>query len=86
MEGTWRACSAWNKGRIMGQKRPLLPRHDWAIRVRLEMAGNARDLALFSRAVDGKLRVCDLRVRDMFAAGRVKKRSLMILPLDWLDY
>jgi hypothetical protein len=29
---------AWNKGRIIGQKRPLLPRHVWSIRVRLEMA------------------------------------------------
>ena len=50
----------WNKGRIIGQKRPLLPRHVWSIRVRLEMAGNARDLALFNMAVDSKLRGCDL--------------------------
>ncbi len=28
---------AWNKGRIVGQKRPLLPRHVWSICVRLEM-------------------------------------------------
>ena len=38
---------AWNKGRIIGQKRPLLPKHVWSIRVRLEMADNRRDLALF---------------------------------------
>lgn len=31
---------AWNKGRILGQKRPLLPKHVWSIRVRLEMADN----------------------------------------------
>lgn len=71
----------WNKGRIIGQKRPLLPRHVWSIRVRLEMAGNARDLALFNMAVDSKLRGCDLvglRVRDVFAAGRVKERTSMI--------
>jgi hypothetical protein len=64
----------WNKGRIIGQKRPLMPRQFWSIRVRLEMAGNARDLALFNMAVDSKLRGCDLvalRVRDVFAAGRV---------------
>lgn len=31
-----RACRpAWNKGRIVGQKRPLEPKHVWAIRVRL---------------------------------------------------
>lgn len=40
------ACRpAWNKGRIVGQKRPLLPRHVWAIRVRLEIADRVRDLA-----------------------------------------
>ena len=47
---------AWNKGRLVGQKRPLLPRHVWSIRVRLEMSGNKRDLALFNMAVDSKLR------------------------------
>ena len=63
---------AWNKGRI-GQKRPLLPKHVWSIRVRLEMADNRRDLALFNMAVDSKLRRCDLvclKVRDVFTAGR----------------
>ncbi|MET4103503.1 hypothetical protein ABIE58_002945 [Roseovarius sp. MBR-78] len=31
-----RACrSAWNKGRLVGQKRPLLPKHVWAIRVEI---------------------------------------------------
>lgn len=72
---------AWNKGHIAGQKRPLLPRHVWSIRVRLEMACNARDLALFNMAVDSKLRGCDLvalRVRDVFAAGHVKERASMI--------
>ncbi len=36
-----RACRpAWNKGRVVGQKRPLMPKHVWAIRVRLEIAEN----------------------------------------------
>jgi hypothetical protein len=30
----------WNKGRLIGQKRPLKPKDVWAIRVRLEIAGN----------------------------------------------
>jgi integrase len=71
----------WNKGRIVGQKRPLLPRHVRSIRVRLEMACNARNLALFNMAVDSKLRGCDLvglRVRDVYAAGRVKERASII--------
>lgn len=63
---------AWNKGRIVGQKRPLAPKHVWAIRVRLEIAENVRDLALFNVAIDSKLRGCDLvtlRVADVYAAG-----------------
>lgn len=68
---------AWNNGRIIGQKRPLLPKHVWAIRVRLEIAGAVRDLALFNLAVDSKLRGCDLvklKVADVFASGAIKER------------
>ena len=77
-----RACRpAWNKGRIVGQKRPLMPKHVWAIRVRLEIAVNVRDLALFNLAIDSKLRGCDLvklRVADVYAAGQVKERASII--------
>ena len=69
---------AWNNGRIIGQKRPLLPKHVWAIRVRLELAHATRDLALFNTAIDSKLRGCDLvklRVADVFATGLVKERT-----------
>jgi hypothetical protein len=34
----------------------LLPKQVWAIRARLELAGNLRDLALFNVAIDSKLR------------------------------
>ncbi len=70
--------SAWYKGRLIGQKRPLLPKHVWAIRVRLEPANRLRDLALFNMAIDSKLRGCDpvsLRVADVYAAGQVKERA-----------
>ncbi|SFL14187.1 Phage integrase family protein [Pseudovibrio ascidiaceicola] len=72
---------AWNRGRIVGQKRPLLPKHVWAIRVRLELAGKVRELALFNAAIDSKLRGCDLvrlKVVDVFTAGRVKRRTSII--------
>jgi hypothetical protein len=72
---------AWNKGRIVGQKRPLLPKHVWAIRVRLEIAQRTRDLALFNMAIDSKLRGCDLvrlKVADVFIAGRVKERTSIL--------
>ena len=28
----------WNKGLLVGQKKPLEPKHVWSIRVRLEIA------------------------------------------------
>jgi site-specific recombinase XerC len=77
-----RACRpAWNKGRIVGQKRPLLPKHVWAIRVRLEIAESHRDLALFNLAIDSKLRGCDLvrlMVTDVYAAGQVRERTSIL--------
>jgi hypothetical protein len=69
---------AWNKGRIIGQKRPLQPKHVWAIRERLEIADNIRDLALFNMAIDCKLRGCNLerlKVRDVFVSGHIKERA-----------
>ena len=50
----------WNKGLLVGQKKPLEPRHVWSIRVRLEIARSMRDLAIFNLAIDSKLRACDL--------------------------
>src|SRR5210317_1428169 len=51
---------SWNKGRILGQKRPLKLQEIWSIRVRLELAKAMRALALFDLAIDSKLRGCDL--------------------------
>ena len=71
----------WNHGRILGQKRPLDPKHVWAIRVRLELANAVRDLALFNTAVDSKLRGCDLvrmKVADVYSAGTIKERASII--------
>ncbi|MEM9012436.1 MAG: tyrosine-type recombinase/integrase [Pseudomonadota bacterium] len=70
-----------NKGRIVGQKRPLLSKHVWAIRVRLEIGKNVRDLALFNTATDGKLRGCNLvrlKVADVYAAGQVRERTSIL--------
>ena len=71
----------WNKGRLVGQKRPLRPKEVWAIRVRLQMEGHKRDLALFNLAIDSKLRGCDLvslRVDDIATGGRVRDRATII--------
>lgn len=72
---------AWNKGHIVGQKRPLKSKHVWAIRVRLELAENHRDLALFNMAIDSKLRGCDLvkmKVVDVMVFGRIKERASVL--------
>jgi hypothetical protein len=50
----------WNKGLLVGQKKPLQSKHVWSIRVRLEISRKWRDLALFNLAIDSKLRACDL--------------------------
>jgi len=71
----------WNKGRLVGQKRPLLPKQVWAIRARLELAGNLRDLTLFNLAIDSKLRGCDLvrlKVIDLVSGDRVRERVSVI--------
>src|SRR6202521_3833755 len=48
----------WNKGKLLGQKPPLKLKEIWAIRVRLQLARQARELALFNLAIDSKLRGC----------------------------
>jgi hypothetical protein len=42
----------WNEGRLVGQKAPLRLKEIWAIRIRLQLADNTRDLALFNLAID----------------------------------
>ena len=42
----------WNKGKLIGQKPQLQPKHVWAIRTKLQLDGKTRDLALFNLAID----------------------------------
>ena len=75
------AKTPWNRGRLIGQKRPLRPKEVWAIRVRLQLEGRKRDLALFNLAPDGQLRGCDLvplRVSDVCVGDRVQDRATVI--------
>jgi integrase len=73
--------AAWNKGRLLGQKRPLRPKEVWAIRVRLQIKHCKRDLAMFELAIDSKLRGCDLvslRVDDVASGGHVRDRATIV--------
>jgi integrase len=68
----------WNKGKLMGQKSPFKRQQVWAIRIRLELAGHKRDLALFNLALDSKLRGCDLlslRVSDLLIGDEIRARA-----------
>ena len=68
----------WNKGKLIGQKPPLQPKHVWTIRARLMIKGHRRDLVLFNLAIDSKLRACDvvaLRAEDVAPGGYAANRA-----------
>jgi len=68
----------WNKGKIVGAKPPLRPKHVWSIRTKLQMEGRLRDLALFNVAIDSKLRGCDvvaLKVDNIAPSGYAADRA-----------
>ena len=71
----------WNKGRLIGQKRPLKPKEVWNIRARLQIDARRRDLAMFNLAIDSKLRGCDLvrlKIDDLCVGGRLRDRATII--------
>lgn len=71
----------WNKGKLTGQKAPLRLCDIWAIRVRLQLSDEARDLALFNLAIDSKLRACDLvklKVRDISHGSQISSRAIVM--------
>ena len=68
----------WNKGKLIGQKPPLRPKHVWSIRTKLQIGGRTRDLAMFNLAIDSKLRGCDvvaLKVEDVAPNGCAVDRA-----------
>ena len=68
----------WNKGKLIGAKPPLRPKHVWSIRTRLLVEGRTRDLAMFNLAIDSKLRGCDvvaLKVENVAPNGYAIDRA-----------
>jgi len=68
----------WNKGKLIGARPPLRPKHVWAIRTKLQMEKQTRDLALFNLAIDSKLRGCDVvavKVDDVAPNGYAIDRA-----------
>ena len=71
----------WNKGKLTGQKPPLKLPEIWAIRTRLQMSSNVRELAMFNLAIDSKLRACDLtrlRVQDVCHGSHAASRATVM--------
>ncbi|SUY78569.1 Site-specific recombinase XerD [Comamonas testosteroni] len=71
----------WNKGKIVGQKAPFKLKDIWALRVRLQMEGRVRELALFNLGIDSKLRGCDLvalKVWDVCHGDQVASRAVVM--------
>ena len=69
---------AWNKGKLVGPKPPLKPKHVWSIRTRLQLDWRVRDLAMFNLAIDSKLRGCDvvaIKVEDVAPHGYSTDRA-----------
>jgi integrase len=68
----------WNKGKLIGPRPPLRQKHVWAIRTKLQIEQQTRDLAMFNLAIDSKLRGCDvvnIRVDDVARNGYAVDRA-----------
>lgn len=71
----------WNKGKLVGQKLPLKLKEIWAIRIRLQLSKQIRELAMFNLAIDSKLRGCDLvelHVRDISQGSQILQRAIVM--------
>src|SRR5579864_2155723 len=69
---------AWNKGKLIGAKPPLLLKHVWSICSKLRVDGRIRDLAMFNLVIDSKLRGCDvvsIKLEDIAPHGAVVARA-----------
>ena len=76
-----KASTTWNKGKLIGQKPPLKLREIWAIRIRLQLKKETRELAIFNLAIDSKLRSCDLvklKVRDVCHGNGIAPRAIIL--------
>ncbi|GAO36408.1 integrase [Sulfuricella sp. T08] len=78
---TTHAHIPWDKGKLTGQKPPLKLKEIWAIRIRLQLTRQTRELALFNLALDSKLRGCDLvalRVLDITHGNQIAPRAIVM--------
>ncbi|WP_202424244.1 hypothetical protein [Duganella levis] len=94
----FRARCAMEQGKLVGQKAPLRISEVWAIRVRLEIYGRRRDLALFNLAIDSTRKsllewidAAGLRHNDFLFPSRIGKsphistRQYARIAYQWFD-
>jgi integrase len=68
----------WNKGKLIGQKPPLRPKHVWSIRTRLQMRDGRETWQRSIWQSTSKQRGCDivaLRVEDVAPSGYAVDRA-----------
>lgn len=71
----------WNKGKLTRQKPPLKFREIWAIRMRVPITSDIRELTMFNLAIDYKLRACDLtrlQVQGIRHGSHVAERATVM--------
>src|SRR5580704_17101683 len=78
----------WNKGKLIGPKPPLRPKHVWPIGRGSKWRGERATLRCSNLAIDGKLRGCDvvaIKVEDVaphgYAADRATEEDRSAGPL-----
>jgi len=74
---TSKAHRPWNKGKLTRQKPPFKLKEIWAIRIRLQLNNQLRDLALFNLAIDS----CDLvklKLKDIAHSNHILKRAIIM--------
>ena len=65
----------------MARNHHLKLKEIWTIRIRLQLDGNIRDIALFNLAIDSQLRSCDLvkiRVKDIANGTTISNRAIVM--------
>lgn len=73
--------SPGTRERSLDRRPPFKIKDIWALRVRLQMEGRVRDLALFNLGIDSKLRGCDLvalNVRDVCHGDQMATRAIVM--------
>ena len=73
-----RLRTPWNKGRLVGQKRPLRPKEVWAIRVRLQM----KNTSAIWRSISPSIASCADAISLAFGSttsrgGRVRRATII---------